>query len=118
MAPKAVCEIISVKAAGRKRQKMARIPLQARLKNVPRSKDDRARRKIIDRNATAERVVEHLHRLIAQSTEKEQQYYWADIARQLSLSADEVGEAVKYGSHHGIRVVITDDDQAFLSRYR
>lgn len=97
---------------------MARIPLQARLKNVPRSKDDRARRKIVDRNATAERVVEHLHRLIARSPAKEQLYYWADVARELSLSADEVGDAVMFGSHHGIRVVVTDEDHAFLSRYR
>lgn len=94
---------------------MARLPLQARLKNVPRSNDERARRKIIDRNATAERVVEHLHRLIAENPENEQVLYWADIARQLSLSADEVAESVMYGGHHGIRVTVSDDDRVFLS---
>lgn len=95
---------------------MARLPLQARLKNITGS-TVRARRKIIDHNAMAERVVEHIHRLIARNPEREQQYFWADIARQSSLSADEVGRAVMYGSHHGIRIVVVDEDQAFLSRY-
>lgn len=89
---------------------MARIPLQARIKNVTGS-TDRARRKVIDDNALAERVIEHLHRLIARNPEQEQQYLWADIARELSLSSDEVGQAVMYGGHHGIRVVVTERRQ-------
>jgi hypothetical protein len=95
---------------------MSRLPLQPRLKNITGS-TERARRKIIDDNARATRVVELLHRLIAQNPERDQQYHWADVARQLSLSADEVRESVMYGGHHGITIAVSDDDRTFLSRY-
>jgi hypothetical protein len=94
---------------------MTRLPLRARLKNVTGS-TERARRKAIDDNATAERVIKHLHRLIVKNPEREQRYLWADVARQLSLSTEEVERAVMYGGHHGIRVVVSDEDLAFISK--
>ncbi|MDF0522241.1 hypothetical protein P0R31_33920, partial [Bradyrhizobium yuanmingense] len=45
----------------------------------------RTTRKVIDRNATAERVVEHLHRLIAKNPEKEHMFYWANCSAVIAL---------------------------------
>ncbi|WP_210161105.1 hypothetical protein, partial [Bradyrhizobium sp. STM 3809] len=67
---------------------MPQLPLEPRLKNLTGS-NDRARRKVIEHNAMARRVVEYLHRRILENPEPCQQYMWVEVARQLSLSIEE-----------------------------
>jgi hypothetical protein len=96
---------------------MTQLPLQARLQNI-RGSTERARRRVIDHNAMARRVVDHLNRLIANNPERNQQYFWADIARELSLSPEEVERAVMYGGHNGITIAVSDEDRtALISQY-
>ncbi|MHC2276364.1 hypothetical protein ACVME8_002975 [Bradyrhizobium diazoefficiens] len=93
------------------------LPLRPRLKNY-RGSDPKKLGRVIERNKMAERVVEYVHRLIANNSADLQPYLYADIGRDLELSADHVEASIMYGGHNGITIGVTEQDRFALARYK
>ncbi|MCC8944199.1 hypothetical protein H8A97_03555 [Bradyrhizobium sp. Arg62] len=93
------------------------LPLQPRLDPYRGSKDN-LRRKKVQHNAMARRVVDHLNTLIANNPADRQQYLYYYVARDLGLTAEEVESAVMYGGHNGITVGVTEEGRRALASYK
>ena len=96
---------------------MSILPLEPRLKTYNGS-NEKLTRKNNEHNRTAKRVVRHLNELIANNDNEDQQYFWADIAHDLEIGADEVQSAVRYGGHHGITLRVAATDRAALAWFK
>ena len=93
------------------------LPLTPRLKQYS-GNDPEKRRKAAERNAMAQRVVDHLNRLIAANPSETQSYAWAFVARDLKLTAEQVESSVAYGGNNGITIKIGPEDRPGLDRYK
>ncbi|MBZ9925017.1 hypothetical protein [Mesorhizobium sp. BR1-1-4] len=69
-------------------------------------------------NALAQRVAEHVNKLIADDPRELQQYFFANIARDLGVSVEVVRGAISDGGHNGITIRIDAEDRIALARYR
>lgn len=87
---------------------MIKLPLHPRLKGSTATN--------AEFNRQAQRIIDHLHRLIAANPNETQQYEYADLARDLGLSVDVVGAAIAYGGNNGITVTVSDHDRKKLAR--
>lgn len=96
---------------------MSQVPLVPRLKTYRGSKPD-LRRKCAEQNARAQRIVDHINRLIANDPAEMQQYLWGFVALDLGVTPEQVGDAVTGGGHNGISIRVTDADRAALERYK
>lgn len=97
---------------------MPRLPFEPRLENYNGSKEKLIRENI-ERNNVAKRVVRHLNKLIANTPDENQQYFWADLALDLELSAGEVQSAVRNGGHNGVTLQqISPAERAAIARFK
>lgn len=69
-------------------------------------------------NAVAQRVADHINRLIADDPHELQQYLFANIARDLGVSVDVVRAAISDGGYNGITIRVSADDRVALARYK
>ena len=92
---------------------MVRPPLYPRINRYS-GKDLTKRRKAIEHNAMAERVVDHLNRLIANDPAETQGYIWGFVAHDLKLTLDQVTSAVVDGGSNGITLEVRPEDRAGL----
>jgi hypothetical protein len=96
---------------------MATLPLRPHFKHYSGSEED-PRRKTAEYNEMATRVIEHVNALIANNSDENQQYMFAEIAIDLGLTADQVRSAFSYVGHDGMTIHVTEDDRVALARYK
>ncbi len=96
---------------------MPLLPLKPKLKRYSGSQA-RLRQKAGEHNAMANRVADHLNTLVLNNPAEVQQYKWADVARDLGLTPDEVHSAIVGAGHNGIALVVTEDERRALASYK
>ncbi len=96
---------------------MSLAPIVPHFRHYRGSKEN-VRRKADRFNATAQRVADHVNKLIANDPREIQVYMFGTIAIDLGVSVDDVREAISDGGFNGITIRVTDDDRRKLSDYQ
>ncbi|TIW97771.1 MAG: hypothetical protein E5V59_09275 [Mesorhizobium sp.] len=73
--------------------------------------------KSTEANRLAQRIVDHVNRLIARDPHEMQQYFFASIALDLGCSTEAVRSAIPEGGYNGITLWISEEDRRALTRY-
>jgi hypothetical protein len=91
-------------------------PLRAHLKHYRGAKPD-LRRKVNEHNRQAERVADHINRLIANNPAEIQQYYFRNIAIDLGIPFEVVRSAISTGGANGITLGVRPTDRPALAAF-
>lgn len=81
------------------------------------SKED-LRRRSAENFKTAHRIADHIKRLIANNPNEVQRYHFADIARSLGVTIDQVRDTLSDGRHNEITLRIDAADRRELERHK
>ena len=85
---------------------------------VYRGSKEHLRRRSAEDLKTAHRIADHIKRLIANNPNEKQRYHFADIARSLGVTIDEVRDALSDGRHNEITLRIDAADRRELESYK
>jgi|SRR5947209_5025833 len=96
---------------------MTTFPIRAHRKSYRGSKAD-LQRMAADYNAKANRVAEHLNTLAANNPAEIQQYMFADLARDLGFTTEEVRSAISDGGYNGITLGVREEGRRALASYK
>src|SRR5262245_7354321 len=95
---------------------MPNLPVQPNLRHYGGSKEN-VRHRSAEYDARAQKVADHVNTLIASNADSLQQYYFANIARELGYSVEEVRSAISDGGYNGITFRVTEEDRRRLETY-
>jgi len=95
---------------------MPYLPLEPNLKRY-RGGNQNLQLRNAQANALAQRIADHVNRLIACDPHEMQQYFFAQIALDLGCTTEAVRSAISDGGYNGITLRVSKDDRCALARY-
>lgn len=96
---------------------MPNLPLRPNLRDY-RGQKEILRRRNDEYNRIAQRVADHVNRLVADDPDEIQQYFFGSIAIDLGLDVDDVRSAISNGGYNGITLRVTEDDRRAMAGYK
>jgi hypothetical protein len=95
---------------------MPTLPLRPHLKSYREGKAN-LQLKAAEENALAQRIADHVNRLIARDPHEIQQYFFAQIALDLGCTTEAVRSAIPAGGNNGITLRVSDEDRHTVANW-
>ena len=96
---------------------MVDLPLTPRW-NRYRGAKPNLKRRAVEENRIAQRVCDHVNRLIANDPEEIQQYIFGYVAIDLGLPVELVRRAIPGGGFNGITLRVRNEDRPLFARFK